>query len=298
MSVAKKIRDKSESQLLVVGLIRNCSKDIKHDVLRLRSAIGQVDKLFWLLIESDSEDDSVEQLHQLATEIDNFNFISLGQLRREIHARTARIAHCRNFYVKEIRENNLYKDIDYIVVSDFDGINNQVNGASINSCWTQDNWDMCAANQLGPYYDIWALRHKDWSPNDCWSQFNFFNKYDLDIERNLNRSVYSRMIRIPPQSKWIEVDSAFGGLAIYKKQLFDWADYVGLDNEGNEICEHVSFHKKLKDHGAKLYINPALINASYTEHTNYLKWHVSLIRNLEKIPNRLFKLLKNLVTFL
>ena len=145
---------------------------------------------------------------------------------------------------------------------------------------------MCAANQRGPYYDIWALRHKNWSPNDCWAQYKFLNIYDPDTEKNIYSSVYSRMITLPINSAWIEVDSAFGGLAIYKKELFNIAEYVGLDEHGEEVCEHVHFHNRLKQHGAKLFINPQLINAEYTEHTAHLLFKKSIVRKLKAIVKR------------
>ncbi len=129
---------------------------------------------------------------------------------------------------------------------------------------------MCAANQDGPYYDIWALRHKEWCPEDCWAQYNFLNQYRLDFEKNLWGSVYSKMITIAQDSEWIDVDSAFGGLAIYKKTAFDVCRYVGITEMGEEFCEHVYFHRQLKSIGAKLYINPKLINAGMTEHTIHL----------------------------
>ena len=51
---------------------------------------------------------------------------------------------------------------------------------------------------------------------------------------------------IPTNSDWIEVDSAFGGLAIYKKKCFDIGHYVGTYSNGKEVCEHVSFNLQLK----------------------------------------------------
>ena len=41
--------------------------------------------------------------------------------------------------------------------------------------------------------------------------------------------------------KSLEVDSAFGGLAIYPREAVEGLMYVGLDASGNEICEHVQF---------------------------------------------------------
>ncbi len=279
-------KQKVESNFLVVGLVRNCEKKIKEDVLRLLEAIGQAKQLHWLLIESDSTDLTLNKLKELSTEIPNFRHISLGTLKITLPLRTQRIAHCRNEYVKEIRKIDAYKAVDYVIVSDFDGLNTHITSQAIDSCWKRVDWDMCAANQRGPYYDIWALRHKNWSPNDCWAQYKFLNIYEPNTEKNIYSSVYSRMITLPTDRAWIEVDSAFGGLAIYKKELFDIAEYIGLDENGEEFCEHVPFHNKLKQNGAKLFINPQLINAEYTEHTRHLLFTKRITRKFKSIIKR------------
>ena len=64
------------------------------------------------------------------------------------------------------------------------------------------------------------------------------------------------MITIPKDSEWIEVDSAFGGFTIYKKDMFHYCEYKGINDYGEEFCEHTYFHKILKEKNAKIYINP------------------------------------------
>jgi hypothetical protein len=89
------------------------------------------------------------------------------------------------------------------------------------------------------------------------------------------------MITIQSNSDWIEVDSAFGGLGVYKRDVIRLAKYVGINETGGEVCEHVPFHKFLKvNQSANIYINPRLINSGYTQHT----------RHLMPIIGRLFKL--------
>ena len=61
-----------------------------------------------------------------------------------------------------------------------------------------------------------------------------------------HKAVYSKMISIPEKSNPIEVESSFGGLAIYKRELFFNKRYHGLDKDGIEVCEHVEMHEKMK----------------------------------------------------
>jgi hypothetical protein len=258
-------------RFLVVGLARNCEKHIRTDVMKLRSALGGLPNVSWLVVESDSSDGTVQALERLCGEISTFRYLSLGTLRKSVPLRTERIAYCRNRYLAELRENPAYADIDYLVVADLDGMNDAVTAEAILSCWRRGGWDVCTANQRGPYYDVWTLRHRAWSPNDCFEQHRFLTRLGTGSESALASAVFSRMLRIPEDADWIEVDSAFGGLAIYRRQAIGDAKYVGLNSEGYEVSDHVAFHESLKRSGAKIFINPRLINTGYTEHTRHFR---------------------------
>ena len=281
-------KDLPTKHFLVVGLARNCGNTIKQDVLKLHSAVRPIQNLHWLIIESDSNDDTIAKLTELELEIKQFRFISLGALQKGMPLRTERIAYCRNKYLEELRHNSSYRDVDYVIVADLDGINKFITEQAFLSCWSKDGWDVCTANQRGPYSDIWALRHKIWSPNDCWSQYSFLVEHNLPSEEASFAAVYSKMISIAENSDWIEVDSAFGGLAVYRRDALDDAEYVGLDELGNQLCEHVTFHSILKSKGRRIFINPKLINTNSTEHTLRLQTGLlsRLKRNLKGIINR------------
>ena len=74
------------------------------------------------------------------------------------------------------------------------------------------------------------------------------------------------MITIPINACPIEVDSAFGGIGIYKIECSQIAKYSGLNKDGIQFCEHVYFHSSLKRKGKKLFILPGFINGSWNEH--------------------------------
>ena len=282
----------AECSFLIVGVVRNVEHHLANDVETLASAFAGGGSLKWLLIESDSDDKTLDRLRGLRDKVDNFRFLSLGIVRDKLRLRAERIAYCRNKYVEELRKNNEYADVDYVVVADFDGINVLLTKSSVLSCWKRNDWDVCTANQAAPYYDIWALRHEKWAPNDCWEQFRFLNKYRLNVEKNADVSIYSKMITIPVDSDWIDVDSAFGGLAIYRREVFDESSYAGLTDNGDEVCEHVPLHTALKKKGFRIYINPEMINAAYTEHSapllfmcrakNKIKRHIGMFRDFFK----------------
>ena len=255
-----------DATLLIVGVIRDGEKFIYHSFKVLEESFSAFSQIQWLIIESDSDDRTVMLLEQLAEKVDIFRFISAGFLRNKIPQRTARIAYCRNIYVNEILRNPIYSNVDYVAVVDLDGVNNELTDQAVKSCWSRTDWDVCTANQKLAYYDVWALRHPVWCPNDCWEQYSFMSQY---INPSFSRvsCVISKMIEIPENSAWIEVDSAFGGLAIYKRGAFFGQQYVGLTATGTSVCEHVSFHKELRSHGKRIYINPSLINCGLNEHS-------------------------------
>lgn len=263
-------REELAQDLLVVGLARNCGHVLAAEVQRLRAALPNFRKIRWFVVESDSSDDSVAVLQQLERSLPDFAFRSLGALSPSLPARTQRIAHCRNVYLDYLRQEPACASVRYVVVADLDGVNTRLGSAAVASCWQFNDWTVCTANPAGPYYDIWALRHGLWSPGDCWAQARFLTAHGQDEERAKMASVFSRMITIPASSPWLEVDSAFGGFAIYRAEaLRACGRYEGLSAEGEEICEHVALHAALRAAGGRIFVNPALINSDSSELAQY-----------------------------
>lgn len=277
----------SNQKILVAGLVRNGHKTVRKDVFKLFASLKHCRALSWLVIESDSSDQTVATLGKLEGDVPNFRFISLGTLRDRMPNRTERIAHCRNVYLDELKANRLYTEVDYVVLADLDGTNDLITTSGFASCWKRSDWDVCTANQRGPYYDIWALRHSHWNPNDWQQQYDFLHAHNVRREAAMWAACYSRMITIDPSEEWIEVDSAFGGLAVYRKEAICDARYIGLDEAGNEVCEHVSFNNQLKLSGRRIFINPELINTAYTEHSRQLRLPQRLRRYFFAFRNQL-----------
>ena len=259
-----------KANFLIVGLARNCESSIKKDIFSIDQAFSLSGSRSWLIIESDSNDNTLKNLNTLKHEF-NLRVISLGNLINEYPKRTERIAACRNKYVKEIRTNQLYKDIDYVVVVDLDGVNANLKKSCVEHCWNLNiAWDVCFANQSYLYYDIWALRHPFWSPNDCYEQEKFLIQTGLSEFKAKYLAVYSKMKKINIKNQPIKVQSAFGGLGIYKRNFFNLGRYEGIDKNGNEVCEHVTFHMN-RPESHNLYIVPSLINCGINEHSRYAK---------------------------
>jgi glycosyltransferase involved in cell wall biosynthesis len=254
-----------QQDVLIVGLARNCAKTLPATVQRLAAAMPAFRTVRWLVVESDSSDDTVDVLEQLCSTVPGFGYRTMGRLADRFPERTDRLAHCRNVYLEHLAQLNSSgypaSRTGFLVVADLDGVNNELTAEGIRSCWVRDDWSVCAANQQGLYYDIWALRHAQWCAGDCWEQSRFLERYTGNAGNARKVSIYGRMINIPEDSEWLEVDSAFGGLAIYRTQALGDARYVGLTAQGRPVCEHVALHAAMRADGARIFINPRLVNA-------------------------------------
>jgi hypothetical protein len=219
------------------------------------------------VVESDSIDNTVGKLAELTAEDSRIRFASLGNIETTIPDRIERIRFCRNEYVNEIRNNPLYSDVDLIIAADLDGINTKVNSDVFKLALELDlSWDVLAANQSARYYDIFALRHPLWSPNDWVSHAEWLEPY-LGKKIAKKHAMTDRMIHIPANLPPIPVDSAFGGLCLYRRWVFDQFDYLEEVAEPINENEHVTLHRKVRDVGGKIYIHPGLVNSKWTTHS-------------------------------
>lgn len=282
-----------ESRILIVGLVRNASKTLEADIGTLSRAFQNFPSIKYLLIESDSTDHTLKVLDSLAAEMKNFNFVTLGNLDNSIPVREDRINFCRNRYLEEFRTDPNYTDIEYLVVADMDGINADLTKESVQSCLVRQDWDACFANQHPYYYDIYALRHHEWSPDDCWKYERALRDSGVPHVLAREKAVYSRQKKLSSKSNWIEVQSAFGGFGIYNVEYLEAVVYTSRNPKGEIMCEHVNFHEGIRANGARLFINPALINSRNNPHTanrrffNRIKWLIKIF--LSKISSKFAK---------
>ncbi len=276
-----------EIEILVAGVIRNGEKSLESSLSKLLLSLPEFKKVHVLVIESDSSDSTLNLLENLSERNSEIKYISLGNLRDKLPKRTERLALARNRYLSEFRNNVIYRDCEYIVVSDLDGVTDLVSRESFQNCFMFDE-SIRTANQLGPYYDIWALRHHLWSPNDCWEEHRFYRSKYAWPEKSLERSILSRMITLHPDSDPIEVESAFGGLAVYPRTSLINAEYIGISESGAEICEHVSLNKQIRKNGFRIVVDPKLINTGFTDHTKEKKF-LYKIKRFVSYPIKYFK---------
>lgn len=258
-------------KLIIAGLVKNAEKTFSLEYQKLNKLFEDDFEIHWIIVESESTDSTINVLKEIKNQNNCFDYLTFGSHQYKELSRTEKFSFLRNQYVEYIKKSNV--NFDYVVISDFDRVNKKLTKKGIQSCWqTNYEWDACFANQNGPYYDIYALRHNLLSPHDFSEEFNFKLKVTKDRNWSEQSSLFSKMLKINQESDWIEVDSAFGGFGIYRKRAFLSSSYKGKDDSDKRVCEHVTFHKNMVDQGFKLFINPRLINANYVDHSfRYLK---------------------------
>lgn len=262
-------RSFGESRIVVCGAARNVENEIEKVVSNILTSFSSFLEIQIIICESFSTDKTVEKLTEIQNRVPNLVFfqderVSFGETRR-----TVRIASSRNELQSKVREH--YSDFDYVAMMDLDGVNRDLTKNAVNSILEFDQWDGAFANQPFRYYDIWALRARDWNEQDCWREFERLS-LTMPIKTARRIAVLSKMRSIAENSAPILVDSAFGGLGIYRMKAFLDARYMGEDDAEQEVCEHVYFHETLIKKGYRLYIIPSLVNLSpFTQRMNIAK---------------------------
>ena len=266
----------------MTGLARDVAKFLPRELNRIEKELKDIFEIVnFLIIESDSKDNTEKVLENIKNKRHNFNYKSLGVIESILPNRIQRLAFCRNVYVKEVRENKLYKDVDFVAIVDFDIKNNRLRLNELKKLIGEHSWDAIFANQTGRYYDVYALRKKGWVENDCFADYKKFSM-SMSSQDAKELAIWSKMRKIGKNSPLIPVDSAFGGLGIYRKNVFMNFDYSLLNEQIHE-SEHVSLHKKITDSNGLLFIVPNMTNFSWSAH-NLSSFKI--LRMLDQASNR------------
>ena len=304
------------STCILLGTVCNVSDKIESDIKTVLNSLSHFSEVRVFLVESDSSDSTIKVLESIKEKNSKFTYVSLGQLKNQITDRIERIRFSRNEYVRFIRSLSSAELPDYVVVADLDGMNGKLTKSAIASCFVRQDWDAVFSNQRGGYYDILALRHAVWQPMDYNEELAWYRslvipkraKYPkfyellrlrLNYDRARQLAIYRKMLRLSPSHSWIEVDSAFGGIGIYKSEVFLNYDYSLDRNSGQGISEHVTLHAKMRADGLKLYVNPSFINGNWNTYNvnrflvvrqaRQLVWNSKVSSNLLKFLRQLFQ---------
>jgi len=256
----------SSSRVLFTGLARDCGNHLAREILRIeKHALKIFSAVDFFIVESDSIDNTEEVLREIKSKKRNFQYLSLGKLANEIPGRIDRLRYCADSYVNFVRQNVTEAKPDFVMVVDFDIKNRALDLSPLAKLMSENWWDGLFTNQKGPYYDIYALRKEGWVEDDCFKRYRELAR-QMPAKEAKQEAVWSQMRRIPKDKELIEVESAFGGLGVYRRRVFENFDYASLSETSTDESEHIWLHKKIVNSGGKLFIVPAMTNFSYSPH--------------------------------
>jgi len=273
------MRDK---KAVFVLLARNCAGPLpqvlanvaRHRALFAASAV--------LILENDSTDGTRRIAEAWCAGQQGARLIAVEGLTRN-PIRTLCLETVRNRAIEAVRTD--FSDHDYLILLDADHVNavplhSSLLGRAVE--WLEEAPDRAAAfaNADGTYFDMWALRHAALCPGDLWEEvMDYVVANKVSDAEAFAKCFAPRLLRLPADAAPLEVDSAFGGLGVYKipavltnKARYDGAKtkmvpagVPGITGEtpemlGWQTCEHVAFHAGLRANGGRLFILPFLTN--------------------------------------
>jgi len=265
-------------RIVFAGCVRDCAEHLPAVLNNLAAIAALFDEAAFVFAENDSKDNTVAILHDWATRHLGVTVIQLHGLTDE-PTRGLRLEMARNAYVAFIRQDAALSQYDWLVVVDMDEPNKPpVDIDTVRRAFAflaaEPNRVAGFANQTGIYYDVWTLRHPKLMPGDAWEAvFDHKFRHRCTAEEAFDAAFRPHIYRIAPSRSPVEVNSAFGGLGIYKLPavLRNPHPYRGskakiLRNSKEtrayrwQVCEHVHFNEGLRLEGGRLYILPFLIN--------------------------------------
>ena len=276
-------------KVIFCGISKNCINSIEHNLKFLEnfSKLKKFD-LSVIIVDSDSDDGTKEVINSYQNSIDEFYKFDLDGLESKYKNRIERIAISRNKCLEIARDLINDKKVIYIPLDldmkIFKYVDIQKMESLIENSIKKDTINGTFPFSKPYYYDIFALRAKNWINYNAqfiarrYKKFfklgSFVVNYFLIFRKQIG---YKKFIK----KKNIVVYSAFGGIGIYnlKNNIVDFK-YEISKKYPEDISEHIFFNSKFKD----LKIDPTWIVEAPKEHLEY--------KNLTLI-NKLFYFFKS-----
>lgn len=239
-------------KLAIVSIARNAMPHLQNTLRLVDELAGLWRDCVYYVFENDSTDETAATLDDFA--IRQWVTIEHDRLGGEDARgfqpeRTHRLAKCRSRCQEWVRRNAA--DAGYVMVLDADPHGGFSVEGVLNSlgwfcemlgeaCHRREPGAMASysffARQESPgsysayQYDAWAARLNHWADD--------------------RRHAWFHMLMPPVGSPPIPMNSAFGGLCLYRCEAFLAGTYDGGD------CEHVFLHRSMQKAGYQLYLNP------------------------------------------
>lgn len=256
----------AKSRVSICSIVRDCEGNLKKNIPR----IEELRKLFLesevVIFENDSKDKTLNILkiwedNSSGVHVfnENYNILTIPdkKINREnpffSFSRIEKMTLYRNKYLQYLNQSKFKRD--YVIIIDLDISDFKIDGI-INSFGYTDHWDCISANGISKgayfrtqYHDSYALIEK-----------GRINEIQTETDIKQNRIKYSSLT---PGSNLLSVDSAYGGLAIYRWEAIKGLEYFCPPNNDISVqckSEHVGLHMNMINSGySRMFINPGMI---------------------------------------
>lgn len=237
-----------EISVIIVGLTKDSSTYISKTINRIEELSKNFKSYRVILYENDSRDNTKQILNNwkqsnnnvviLSGNINRHSAVNYGPLSTE---RFKIMAEYRNKCVQEMNKKE-YDPFDYVIMLDVDLKDWDIQGI-IDSFSKRDRWDMVFS---------FGVINK----NAYWDTLAYRDNYHTDTLRDSKqrKSLHKKLYGHKGKNTLIPALSGFGGLAIYKKEIFKYCNY-----DGSNDCEHISLHECMRNKGyTKIFLNPKM----------------------------------------
>ena len=241
---------------VIVSIARNSMPVLENTAELVRELMTGFNSCRWFVYENDSEDGTAEYLDSLpfvTVQHDTLGGLDSRGFEKE---RTERLAGCRTRCQDWVRKHAA--DTQWTIVLDTD----PPGGFSVDGVFNSIGWlswksmDSCPRRPGGmASYSLWksggaVAGYDSWAARPtCWWEdrrdeigFAWFHSF------------------LPPVGSYpLAMNSAFGGLCVYKTEAFlsPQARYRGDD------CEHVGLHRGMAQDGYQMWMNPGCRYIAY-----------------------------------
>lgn len=259
----------ASASVAVCGIVRDCATALARNIPAIEAVRAQCGHSWVVIVENDSLDGTecvLQHWQKAQPDVHVICADGVGQGAAPVpqpgppspysRHRIERMAAVRNLYLEYV-ETQL-PQAEYILVVDLDV--ERVDLAGIADTFGQPTpWDAITANgrslagfrrfwQGYLYYDTYAFRRSEDVSPQTWPAI-------LKNQRELQR--------LRPGLPLLPVASAFGGLAVYRREALRGCRYIVSDNADayvQVLCEHVGLHQQMAARGHhRIYVNPAMV---------------------------------------
>ncbi len=263
------MKDIRTSSIVICSIVRDAESGLKKNIPIVEALCERFGDYRVVIFENDSKD-ATKQLLAQWQQRDNehvFAFMRDAGENRAIptekssgsvnpffsRKRIGRMAALRNQYMQYL--DKVGWDVDYLLVVDLDVACLSLDGILSSFEVGVPMWDAVTAYGYSTSPSLKRRYH------DTYALVEYGKSNEPQTEMSI-RNLASHFASLLKKGKWIRVDSAFGGLSIYRFEAVRGLRYYVMENGDKRVevrCEHQSIYRQMAERGAcNVYVNPKM----------------------------------------